>query len=237
MRSFDPALSPATSAVVFPLTDPVTLPPRSDTAAVPEHSRLVVHGSNRVAEAITATLSAAKIDFERDSDSDCCGIEVDDARLCLTDGRCADAQGGELALFDLPLADVRGAALAWTPAAQASADWVDAVPRWLALLGFEPRRMEDAPGLIVARTLAMLINEAADAVQQGVCDTEAADTAMKLGVNYPAGPFEWLRQWPATDVVDLLERLDDHYRGERYRVSPWLKRAAWNRRQASRRSG
>ena len=38
--------------------------------------------------------------------------------------------------------------------------------------------------------LAMLINEAADAVQQGVCSEADADTAMKLGVNYPAGPFE-----------------------------------------------
>jgi 3-hydroxybutyryl-CoA dehydrogenase len=85
----------------------------------------------------------------------------------------------------------------------------------------------DAPGLVVARTVAMLINEAADAVQQGVCTPEAADAAMKLGVNYPAGPFEWLAAWSAADVVRLLDRLDEHYRGERYRVSPELRQRVW----------
>jgi 3-hydroxybutyryl-CoA dehydrogenase len=47
---------------------------------------------------------------------------------------------------------------------------------------------------------------------------------MKLGVNYPAGPFEWLAGWSATGVVTLLDALDAQYRGERYRVSPWLRR-------------
>jgi 3-hydroxybutyryl-CoA dehydrogenase len=47
---------------------------------------------------------------------------------------------------------------------------------------------------------------------------------MKLGVNYPAGPFEWLAQWNAATVITLLDALDTHYRGERYRVSPWLRR-------------
>ena len=53
---------------------------------------------------------------------------------------------------------------------------------------------------------------------------------MKLGVNYPAGPFEWLTAWSSSAVVVLLDALDDYYRGERYRVSPWLRRHA--RRQA-----
>jgi len=76
------------------------------------------------------------------------------------------------------------------------------------------------------RVLAMLINEAADAVFQGVCTPEGADSAMKLGVNYPAGPFEWLAQWKAREVVELLDRFDAHFRGERYRVSPWLRARA-----------
>jgi 3-hydroxybutyryl-CoA dehydrogenase len=69
----------------------------------------------------------------------------------------------------------------------------------------------------------MLINEAHDAVQQCVCSEEGADAAMKLGVNYPAGPFEWLTFWGADAVVTLLDRLDAYYRGERYRVSPYLR--------------
>jgi len=72
----------------------------------------------------------------------------------------------------------------------------------------------------------MLVNEAADAVQQGVCTPEGADMAMKLGVNYPAGPFEWLDGWSPRGVVQILRSLDDVYRGERYRISPWLRRTA-----------
>lgn len=86
--------------------------------------------------------------------------------------------------------------------------------------------MADVPGLVVARTVAMLINEAADAVLQGVCSPEGADAAMKLGVNYPAGPFEWLSGWDAAQVREVLSRLDEHYRGERYRISPWLRRVS-----------
>jgi 3-hydroxybutyryl-CoA dehydrogenase len=96
-------------------------------------------------------------------------------------------------------------------------------------LGFNAQRIGDAPGLVVARTIAMLINEAADAVCQGVCDEGGADAAMKLGVNYPQGPFEWLRGWGAAPVIALLDALDAQYRGERYRVSPGLRRRAWQR--------
>jgi 3-hydroxybutyryl-CoA dehydrogenase len=46
---------------------------------------------------------------------------------------------------------------------------------------------------------------------------------MKLGVNYPAGPFEWLARWDAGAMARLLDALDAHYRGERYRVSPALR--------------
>jgi 3-hydroxybutyryl-CoA dehydrogenase len=70
----------------------------------------------------------------------------------------------------------------------------------------------------------MLVNEAADAVQQGVCSAEGADAAMKLGVNYPAGPFEWLRGWSVGGVAGVIAALDACYRGERYRLSPWLQR-------------
>jgi 3-hydroxybutyryl-CoA dehydrogenase len=72
----------------------------------------------------------------------------------------------------------------------------------------------------------MLVNEAADAVLQGVCSSEGADAAMKLGVNYPAGPFEWLEAMGPKAVIGIVQALDAAYRGERYRVSPWLRRRA-----------
>ena len=73
----------------------------------------------------------------------------------------------------------------------------------------------------------MLVNEGADAVHQGVCTPEGADLAMKLGVNHPAGPFEFLARWHAGAIAALLDHLDEHYRGERYRVSPGLRERAW----------
>mgnify|MGYP002148916805 CR=1 FL=1 len=119
-----------------------------------------------------------------------------------------------------------GSALAYAVAPGAHAAWQTQAGAWLAALGFTPLPLADAPGLVVARTIAMLINEGADAVLQGVCDTAGADAAMKLGVNYPAGPFEWLAHWSVDGVVGVLRALDAEYRGERYRVSPWLRRHA-----------
>jgi 3-hydroxybutyryl-CoA dehydrogenase len=98
----------------------------------------------------------------------------------------------------------------------------------LRALGWLPQRVTDVPGLVVARTVAMLVNEASDAVEQGVCDPAGADAAMTLGVNYPVGPFAWLAQWGAPATVQLLDALDAFYRGERYRVSPRLRRATYS---------
>jgi 3-hydroxybutyryl-CoA dehydrogenase len=91
----------------------------------------------------------------------------------------------------------------------------------------EPTKDDGLGREIATRILAMLINEAADAVQQGVCTAEGANQAMKLGVNYPAGPFEWLAAWSAQGAMAVLEALDAQYGGERYRVSPWLRQQAW----------
>lgn len=175
----------------------------------PAAAQIVVHGRGPAAERFAAALPEAV----RELDGDWIGLSVDGRQLRLTDGRRAAELARGAAVFDLPLAASGDIAYAGD-AATAS---------WLTLLGLTPRAVADVPGLIVARTIAMLINEAADAVQQGVCYEAGADAAMKLGVNYPAGPFEWLARWDRRAVVALLDRLDQHHRGERYRVSPYLK--------------
>jgi 3-hydroxybutyryl-CoA dehydrogenase len=179
----------------------------------------------------TRALAAQGWGPARDRESAWTGLRIDGARLVLTDGRTAQqvsaAMGvADVAIFDRPgiVPALPGTALAFALAPQAGDGWRTQAPAWLAALGFAPLPLADAPGLVVARTVAMLINEAADAVLQGVCTPEGADAAMKLGVNYPAGPFEWLSRWSATGVAAVLEALDAHYRGERYRVSPWLRR-------------
>lgn len=196
---------------------------------------VTVHGDGAIADflhqAATHALSAQGWGPARERDSGWTGLAIDGARLVLTDGRsAADVASAtdtiEIAVFDRPLRlpEGVGAALAFAVPEGSNSGWRTQAAAWLAALGFAPLRVADVPGLVVARTVAMLINEATDAVQQGVCTERDADTAMKLGVNYPGGPFEWLAQWQAGDVVALLDVLDAHYRGERYRVSPWLRR-------------
>ena len=195
-----------------------------ESMPLPSAKLLRLHGQGPLVEGFTTALEKTGQAFLRMQASDWLGLEVDGAQLRLTDGRTASQLGTEVAVFDRPLSVGHGAALAWAPSLRASPAWTGAAARWLAALDFKPQRMADTPGLVVARTLAMLINEAADAVLQGVCTPEGADAAMKLGVNYPAGPFEWLAQWNAPAVIALLDALDAHYRGERYRVSPWLRK-------------
>lgn len=194
-----------------------------EPALLPSTAQLLrVHGQGALADRFVATLEQAGLPFQRAQASTWLGLEVDGAQLRLTDGRTASQLGQDVVLFDLPLNASHAGQLAWAPSLHASEAWTADAARWLAALGFQPERIADAPGLVVARTLAMLINEAADAVQQGVCTVEGANAAMKLGVNYPAGPFEWLAGWNTGAVIGLLDALDAHYRGERYRVSPWL---------------
>lgn len=196
---------------------------------------VTVHGDDAVADhleqAATAALAPQGWGPARLRGTGWTGLVIDGAHLVMSTGATAQALSHELrvndlAVFDRPVLQPipPGTALAYALAPTASATWRGNAPAWLAALGFAPLPVADSPGLVVARTVAMLINEAADAVLQGVCTPQGADAAMKLGVNYPAGPFEWLARWNAPGVIALLEALDAHYRGERYRVSPWLRR-------------
>ena len=207
------------------VTAPVA-PEQPQTCAVPAHRALVLMGSGALAERLFKRLQLTGVNPGRDTQADWTGLSVDGAQLRLSDGRTASQLGPAVAVFDRPVADQVGMRLAWAASCAASPDWVQAAAQWLRALGFVPVQVADTPGLVVARTLAMLINEAADAVHQGVCTETGADAAMKLGLNYPAGPFEWLAAWSVRGVITLLDALDDHYRGERYRVSPWLRQRA-----------
>lgn len=142
-------------------------------------------------------------------------------RLLLTDGRCAWERGA--ALMDWPV--LPGALALAFPEGTPDADRELACAA-LAQLGWQALLLRDTPGLVVARTLAMLVNEASDAVWQGVCSESDADTAMRLGVNYPAGPFDWRARFGAAALVRLLDALWAHTRSERYRVSPDLRARA-----------
>ena len=191
-----------------------------------------VIGRGALVDGLAQWLGHRGIAFSRGESADWAGLHIANVQIHLTSGVTAAQlawQRGhaELAVMDWPLAPDRadGMALAFGPRASETAR-AQVRALWQAL-GWAPLMLRDVPGLAVARTVAMLVNEGADAVWQGVCDERGADLAMKLGVNYPAGPFEWLALVGAEPISALLDGLFKGYRSERYRVSPLLRQRLW----------
>lgn len=88
---------------------------------------------------------------------------------------------------------------------------------------YEVESAKDIGYSISERVIAMLINEAADAVFWGIASVEDIDTAMTKGVNYPKGLLKWADEWGAQKVINIIESLRQHYGETRYRVSPILR--------------
>jgi 3-hydroxybutyryl-CoA dehydrogenase len=76
---------------------------------------------------------------------------------------------------------------------------------------------------IVERILCLIINEALDAVWQGIASPENVDLAMTKGVNYPKGPIQWGREMGWDQVLETLNRCHKHYGDDRYRPCPLLR--------------
>jgi 3-hydroxybutyryl-CoA dehydrogenase len=70
----------------------------------------------------------------------------------------------------------------------------------------------------------MIINEAYYTVQEGTAEREDIDLGMKLGTNYPHGPFEWCAKIGIQNVYELLEAVYDDTKEERYKICPRLKK-------------
>ena len=86
------------------------------------------------------------------------------------------------------------------------------------------RQVSDRVGMASPRVIAMIINEAYYTVQEGTAEKAAIDQAMKLGTNYPYGPFEWADRIGLAHVYDLLTALFEDTGEERYKVCPLLKK-------------
>jgi len=80
---------------------------------------------------------------------------------------------------------------------------------------------QNTPGFISARTIAMIVNEAFFALGDNISSEAAIDTAMKLGTNYPLGPFEWAEKIGHNHLYDLLQTLA--FTDPRYECAPALK--------------
>jgi len=86
-------------------------------------------------------------------------------------------------------------------------------PMWLQALmetiGWQFRLVKDEPGLITPRVVSMIINEAFFALDDDISSKADIDTAMKLGTNYPYGPFEWAEKIGVENIYMLLQKLSE----------------------------
>ena len=204
--------------------------PCSEKVPVPKCIR--VFGGGSLAAVIAERLSQSRIPFEAvESSTDGRVAEVDGAVLFLTDGRTATARASATGVRNLVLVDLALDPRKATRLAIAVTDGAEPTTRvsaegLLQAAGFAVSVLDDAPGLVVMRTVVMLANEAADAVHQGVCNAADCDLAMRRGVNYPRGPLDWADSIGLPQVVAVLDNLANTYGEDRYRVSPLLRRKA-----------
>ncbi len=84
--------------------------------------------------------------------------------------------------------------------------------------------VDDRVGLVTPRVVCMIINEAYYTVQEGTASREDIDKAMKLGTNYPYGPFEWCSRIGIKHVYELLESLYKDTHNEQYKICSLLKK-------------
>lgn len=103
------------------------------------------------------------------------------------------------------------------------AQQAEAAKQVLNELGIAFAAVPDQPGLIAARVIAMIINEAYFALGDAISTPAEIDTAMKLGTNYPYGPFEWGEKIGLLQVYQLLAKLAED--NARYAAAPALKQA------------
>jgi len=82
----------------------------------------------------------------------------------------------------------------------------------------------DRVGMVTPRVIAMIINEAYFTLQEGTASIEDIDKGMKLGTNYPFGPFEWCERIGIQNVYEVLEAIYDDTKDERYKICPLLKK-------------
>ena len=200
-------------------------------AARPSPGRVLFRGTDHQLGAVVERVARAGIEVARRPDG--CGgtacIEVGSARIFLTDGRTATRRAHDTEQRDTVLVDLAGdfasaSRVALARAAQCSDAAYDAAVALFQTAGYAVSPIADVPGMIAMRTVAMLANEAADTVNQGICDAAAVDVAMQKGVNYPCGPLAWADAIGLAHVHAVLHNLSTTYGEDRYRISPLIQR-------------
>ena len=156
-------------------------------------------------------------------------VDLDGIHVQRTDGRTAQmlarVLGKPVVLYDLVGDPDTATVVAFAASPEAEGAVADLAGR-IAAGGKRALRLPDWPGLIAMRTVAMLANEAHEAMLHGVGDAAGIDDAMRYGVNYPRGPVTWAEEIGLATVLGVLDHLSAATGDPRYRASYHLRRAA-----------
>jgi 3-hydroxybutyryl-CoA dehydrogenase len=149
--------------------------------------------------------------------------------LRVTDGSTARSWGLEapegVVLLDWAHDPATCARVALLAPRDLDAEVLDAAIGLCQAAGVEVSVLGDVAGGIVARTVAMLVDEAVDLVARGEATATDVDVAMLLGAGYPSGPLEWGDRVGALRIASVLGELHDEVPTGRYRMSPRLDEA------------
>lgn len=161
----------------------------------------------------------------------CDRVDLPECSMAITDGRMATEralQEGQpnLVLFDAAFDYETAPSIGVAVSETASSSARTAAEELFHALGMSVEWLDDVPGLVVLRTVAMLANEGAQAVHEGICDAKAVDDAMRYGTNYPRGPLDWADALGPAFILKVLNNLQAAYGDDRYRASPRLRRLA-----------
>ncbi|MGI0054389.1 MAG: 3-hydroxyacyl-CoA dehydrogenase family protein [Thermoplasmata archaeon] len=109
------------------------------------------------------------------------------------------------------------------PGARTRAEVVERARRFAERLGKTVVHSKDSPGFVTTRALAVLVNEAAWMLYEGVASRDDIDAAYRLGFHHPMGPLELVDLVGLDTAVSILDVLWDGFRDPKYRVCPLLK--------------
>ncbi|MBV1940521.1 MULTISPECIES: 3-hydroxyacyl-CoA dehydrogenase [Streptomyces] len=193
-------------------------PHTADKAQPPAY--VVAEGDLGPASELLALIREAGIQVREDEEDHGTRLVLPSGgQLALADGQTA-VEFRDVVYFDLALDYRRATRIALSGSQDTQPQTLAEATGLFQALGKDVSVIGDAPGMIVARTVARIVDLAHDAVSKGVATEEDVDTAMRLGVNYPLGPFEWCRRLGKTWAHDLLEEL--HLREPSGRYAPSL---------------
>lgn len=188
---------------------------------------IVVEGNMGAAEALIERIASSGVPVIRKAGDG--KIRIEKTSLCMSDGqsatlRVARGKDRNLVLFDLAKDYHTTTRLTLSVAYQCSKDALSDAVALLRCSGLNVSVINDTPGMLLLRTVAMLANEACEAAMLGVASAEDIDRAMEMGVNYPMGPLRWADRLGASLVLRVLDNLYEETGDPRYRASQYLRR-------------